>query len=142
MLLLCATVLVFAAYKSENAENQLDFIWILSGAVCVLLFFFGERRVLDSRETLIILGTPTDNNEFAGAFIVPIALGAYKLFQTKNWGLRLIYLGLIVAEIYAILLTGSRGALLGAITAIVITILLSKKISLKYLKKKMKTEMI
>jgi O-antigen ligase len=133
MALLCATVFIFASRYAQYTEKQLDYAWIASGIICLLLFFFGEREVASGRETLIILGTPTDHNEFAGVFIVPVSLGMYKLMGAKRIGIKVVYIALMVLELYAILLTGSRGALLSTVIAVAITALLSRKLSVNYI---------
>lgn len=132
MALLCIAAFIFATCNIENPEKLLDNAWITAGIICLLLFFWGEREIVGDRETLIILGTPTDHNEFAGVFVVPIALKAHRLMKPKSTGLKIAYILLILMEFYAILLTGSRGALLAAIIAVAITALTSRKVSFKY----------
>ena len=132
MALLCAAALIFASCGIEVTERVLDNAWIIAGIGCLLLFFWGEREIIGDRETLIILGTPTDHNEFAGVFVVPIALAVYRIMKVKSLGIKVTHVLFVILELYVILLTGSRGALLATIIAMVATVLTCRKVSLRY----------
>ena len=117
MVLIYAVIFIFSRYSFEDAADGLMRAWILSGAICMMLFFFGEREIVGVRETLIILGTSTDHNEFASVFIVPVSVGIHLLLKKTSVHVKIFNVILVLLELYAIMLTGSRGALIATIFA-------------------------
>lgn len=135
MLLVYVIVIIFSAttwmYKDRR---KMENVWILVGAICVLGYLFGSRAQVgeySDRTSLVVFGTPTDPNEFAGVFIVPVSLCVYRAFTEEKLLQKLGYLALTVFEIVAVFMSGSRGALLGVLLAVVVTIFMLPKKNLK-----------
>lgn len=131
-------LLIVIIFATENLSYKnkviIDYCWIIVGIICAFIFIFGERGEVGeygSRETLMILGTATDPNEFAAIFIITTSLSIYYIVNEKKKILRVVLLITVVMEIYAVLLSGSRGALMSVIFAILIAVLKNLRISLR-----------
>ena len=87
LVLLSLIVLVFFATDLyDEDETNIDKCWIFSGIICTVIYIFGDRTSIGeygSRTSMTILGTPTDPNEFASIFIVPISLALYELLHKE-----------------------------------------------------------
>ena len=127
MTLVYMMVFVFAsACWTEKKRQTMDTVWILVGFVCAAMFLFGSQTKVGDygeRTTLVVLGTATDPNEFAGIFIIPAALCCFRMFRAKGATKKIMYLALILMQITSVLLSGSRGELIGVLLAIIVTIL-------------------
>ena len=114
LVLLSFIVLVFFSTDLyDEDETNVDKCWIVSGIICIIIYIFGDRTSIGeygSRTSMTILGTPTDPNEFASIFIVPISLALYKLLHKR--GSSLLQVLFIIGVLYCVFMTGSRGALL------------------------------
>ena len=134
LLMMYGIVFVFMSYFYTKATSKyLDYSWMAMGVLCIVFFMFGERGVVGaygSRNTLIVFGTQTDPNEFAGVFVIPSCLSAYYIFKNNKFVIKLINIALILMEFYIILLSGSRGALISAIIAVLVTFFVFYKPSL------------
>ena len=126
MLLILLIAYIFASYEyDERRRNIVDYCWIITGIIAAALYLRGGAvavGIYGSRRSLMILGTSTDPNEFAGLFIITIPMLLYHLFSEKKIGAKIVFTMLALAEFYAVLLTGSRGALIGTIIACLITL--------------------
>lgn len=127
--------LVFASdiYGEKTLSIKFDQSWIIVGIVSACLFIFGDRAqvgIYGSRTTLQILGTRTDPNEFAGIFAIPISINIYNLFRTKGNKKTISVLALLI-EIYAVILSGSRGAMISCTISVITTFAMCVKINLK-----------
>ncbi len=133
LVLLSLIVLVFFATDLyDEDETNIDKCWILSGIICAVIYIFGDRTSIGeygSRTSMTILGTPTDPNEFASIFIVPISLALYELLHKR--GSRLLQALFIIGALYCVFMTGSRGALLAVVVAMLVTAVQNVKISVK-----------
>lgn len=137
MSLLLAIAYIFAAQKfSPVQQNAIDNCWIFAGAIAAILFLTGGSTsvgIYGSRRTLQILGTATDPNEFGGIFVVTIPVAIHLFFNSDRKVKKIALFLLSLVELYAVLLTGSRGALFGVIIAILFTLLKDGRISPKRL---------
>lgn len=126
--------IVFASnnYGKEMLGKKFDQCWIIVGIVSACLFIFGDRAqvgIYGSRTTLQILGTRTDPNEFAGLFAIPIAINVYYIFGLNKKKKAINVLAMLI-EIYAVVLSGSRGALVACAMSIFVTIVICVKMTL------------
>ena len=134
MALLFLISLVFIGTVVEDTEsNKLDVMWIIATAFFVVLFITGSKVSLgwSTRQTLIILGTETDANEFASFFAVGLSVITGMVLSTKNIFQKTILALLFLGGIYVVLMSGSRGALLALFVAIVTTLFFSNRLSMR-----------
>lgn len=135
LILLGLIVLVFySTHLSKKNIKQIDKCWVIVGVTCAFLYIFGDKTAVGdygSRTSMIIMGTATDPNEFASAFIVPVSLLLFHILHADKKSYKLLYIVLICLSLYCVLLSGSRGALISVIMALLITFLLNRKISIK-----------
>lgn len=133
LMLFVAILFTSYDYKEVSLSNLLDRFWLIVGIVSSILFLFGDRAIIGeygSRTSLRILGTNTDPNEFAGLFTITLSITIYYIINSKGIKKWLSVLVAIV-EIYSVLLSGSRGAMLACIISVLLTVLLCTKISTK-----------
>ena len=114
LILLAISVVFFTTQINEKRKKLMDLAWIIGGCIFIILFLTGKTASVGvgSRQTLLILGTWTDPNEFASYFVVAIPLALYALFEHKNKIIKLLLLFTIIGGIYVVLTSGSRGALI------------------------------
>lgn len=126
-------IVIMASINYVDNES-LDRVWLIMGIMWIALYLLTAKAKFtsSSRTTLVILGNETDNNEFAGTFIVPTSLMVYKILHGKDKRLSIFYISCIALILYIVLMTGSRGALLALAIGIVATVLTSAKLSLKH----------
>lgn len=108
--------------------------WRVIGVLWIILFFTGEKTTyaFTSRASLMILGTPTDANEFAAAIGVSVCIIISALFSEKLSPIkRLFYVCVLLTLIYIILMTGSRGGLIATFVGSVVTVLVCSKMDIK-----------
>lgn len=135
LILLGFIVIVFFSTKlSKEEENVVDLCWIVAGLICIILYVFGDRTAVGeygSRTSMIIMGTATDPNEFASVFIVPLSLLLLNILNKKGpWTLQIV---IMVAALYCVLMSGSRGALIATAIAMLIILVHSGKVNIKTL---------
>ena len=125
LVLVYVVVVIYSAteWTSED-RRKMDNMWILVGVLCVLGYLLGSRAQVGEygdRMSIVVFGTATDPNEFAGVFIVPVSLCMYRAFTEGKLWQRMGYLVLVIAQIVAVFMSGSRGALLGVVLAMLAT---------------------
>ena len=125
-------IIFFSTDLQEEESYKTDLCWIVAGIICILLYIFGDKTAVGeygSRTSMIIMGTATDPNEFASVFIVPLSLMTFNLLNKK--GPRILQIIIILLSLYCVLMSGSRGALIAAAVAMIITLLQSGKVDAK-----------
>lgn len=132
-LLMFIVAIIFSSYNygEKTLSNKLDQLWIIVGIISAILFVFGERAKIGeygSRTSLKILGTNTDPNEFAGLFAITLAVNIYYIFNSKG-AKRNISIMAMIAGIYSVLLSGSRGAMIACIISLFLTVLFCTRVS-------------
>lgn len=133
LMYLVAIVFVSFDYGKSRLSERLDQFWIAVGIISACLFIFGDRAKIGlygSRTSLRILGTSTDPNEFAGLFAVPLAVNVYYAFTAKGRK-RIINILAMAVEMFVVLLSGSRGAMIACIISMTLTILFCIQMSIK-----------
>lgn len=134
MLILFGISVTFYTSKVEMRWiSVIDYCWIIGGIVLSLLFLTGKSVNIGygTRQTLLILGTQTDPNEFASYFVVALPLSVHHLLSDKNRIMKLIHAFITIGGVYIILRSGSRGALLALMIALIVTVSLEIQISMK-----------
>lgn len=134
MLILLGISTVFFTSKMNNHKAfTVSVSWLIGGCVFILLFLTGKTANVGfgTRQTLLILGTWTDPNEFASYFIVAIPLALYAFLENRNIIIRILSAFTIIGGFYVVLMSGSRGALLSCLFATVVEFSILMKASLK-----------
>jgi hypothetical protein len=123
--------LTISSYKVEGKDFEIVKKMIIYGGVVAsiyttFLYFVEGIKYLGSERASLLAGEQrADPNQFAFALLIPFALTVNAAFTERKLPVRLLnwaFLGIIV---FAIIITGSRGALLGTIT-ILLTLLFNK----------------
>ena len=126
MILLFMISLIFFSTKIDyEAAKYIDDMWLAAAIFFVLLFLSGGSGQVGewgARKSLVILGTPTDANEFSSFFIVALPIALYQFLNEKGLIKKVVCAVILVAGLYIVLMAGSRAALLSLIIALVITV--------------------
>lgn len=134
ILLIMISMLFFSSKVDNKLHNYIDYMWLSASVFFIFLFLFGSRGqvgVWGARETLIILGTPTDANEFSSFFIVALPIALFHVINDKNLVIKVICVMVLLSGIYVVLMGGSRAALLAVTFALFITAFTGQKPSIK-----------
>ena len=135
MLLLIIIAFIFSTTaETYKYHDIMLYCWIAVGIISACLYIFGQKTqvgIYGSRTSLMILGTPTDPNEYAGLFCITTSCSCIMLLKARKAKWKLILLLSIGIELYAVLMTGSRGALLSTLIALLATLFIAGKISIK-----------
>lgn len=135
LVLLGLIVFVFFGIGEKNIDSQLiERCWIVVGVICIIIYMFGEKAAVGeygSRTSLMIMGTPTDPNEFASIFIIPASLIVFNLFQNKKNVNKILEIIILILMVYCVLMSGSRGALISLVVALLITYFMYGKVDIK-----------
>lgn len=94
-----------------------------AAAACYALYLFAHGTSIQNRLAISAVDSAGDPNHFAASLLVPFALGLYLLLWQRSLLPRLIVLPMTAACFAAILLSGSRGGMLGAAALIVFLII-------------------
>lgn len=133
ILLLMISFIFFSSSVNETLLKYIDYMWLAAAVLCIVLFFTGRSMLVmeewETRETLVILGTKTDANEFTSLFVVSLPVAMHHFLNEKGIIKKIICFIVLVAGLYVVLMGGSRGALISLVVALVITVCSTKKIS-------------
>lgn len=121
--------LVVGSYRLHRQEYEIIKWFIICGGLLAgLLLIYKYRLIGDSQRMSIGIGDRTSGlNQSAYAFIIPIAVCMEKLLRVKKLLMKVffgVFVGIIV---FSVILTGSRGGLLGVGALLIIFILSSKR---------------
>lgn len=137
IILLGIIVFIFATSEMNDKTSEIiTYSWVATGILSALLYLFGEKIQVGeygSRTSLMIMGNPTDPNEYAGIFIITSVFSLLLMFNSKKKFVKISMLVTILLEIYVVFLTGSRGALLSIVVALFITLQKELHLSVKSL---------
>ncbi len=134
ILLIMISVIFFASKVDDKLERYIDYMWLSAAIFFILLYIFGSRGqvgVWGARETLVILGTPTDANEFSSFFVVALPIALFHVMNDKSLVKKVICAVVLLSGIYVVLMGGSRAALVSVFIALIITVFTMKKTSIK-----------
>ena len=123
----------FTTTLGGNLQRKIDYCWIIGGIIFIVLFLVGKTAEVGwgTRQTLLILGTWTDPNEFASFFAIAIPLSVYHLFQKEKNIFKILNALVIAGGIYVVLMSGSRGALAAILISVVVEICVLVRLSPK-----------
>lgn len=134
ILLIMISMVFFASKVDSNLEKYIDYMWLAAAIFFILLFIFGSRGQVGewgTRETLIILGTPTDANEFSSFFVVALPIALFHIMNDESIVKKCICTAVLFSGIYVVLMGGSRAALLAVSVALIITACTVQRPSIK-----------
>jgi len=120
------------AFKLEYEYSQLAKKTLLYSSFLMgfLSLFFSQSFAgrFDTRQVLTIMNVQLDPNNQAAFLVVGIAIAIHELMIKKNRNSRIVfYVGAIIINIYSVLLTGSRGALVSLALVIFVAFVLIQK---------------
>ena len=134
MVVLYAISIVFVgSYVDMDNVKMIDYAWIAASLIFIILFFTGSRTSLgwSSRQSLVIMGTPTDANEFASFFAVAISVAIIHFLNAKKILIKVGFLAVVLCGFYVVLMSGSRGALIATAISVLITLFVGKRLKFK-----------
>jgi len=135
MLLILVIAYIFSSYVYDDEKrNIVDYCWIIAGVISAFIYMRGgvaSVGIYGNRTTLMILGTATDPNEFSSIFVVSIPLMIAHVINNKKLIVKIGFVLLSLLEIYVVLVVGSRGALIGAVIAGLVTLFVEGKLSVR-----------
>ncbi len=129
-------LLVLPVYK-KNDKKLMYLAVILIAIYCVSYLtsadaLFNDEGTDGDRKTIMFFGIKQDPNYFCFMFIVPFVYClSMALNNKKNMLLRGVCVGVLIALLYGVLLTGSRGGLLGIAAATFVYIITYQKKKVK-----------
>lgn len=116
----------------EEDLRTIEFAWLLVSVTCLLLFFGGAgQQIEDGRISIVLSSGGADPNEFCAYFYIPLAIAVSRLFQNRLKPVNLVYISYIIVLFYCIFSTGSRGGLMAAMAAVIVSWVFSTSISFK-----------
>lgn len=124
--------LVISSYKVDVEEFETCKWFILSGGfLCSIFAVYGYSAGMfyksTSRATISLDDRTSDPNHFAFSLLIPISLSIEKIFGQQNWKIKILLSVILGIMIFSIIISGSRGGLLGVLTIFIVYISLMKK---------------
>lgn len=117
--------LIISSYKVYEKDFELVKKLILYGGVVasiyttITYFFLGlSYRGFTQRASMISGGREADPNQFAINLLIPFSLAVNALFLSRSKFIKILNLSFVGIILFCILITGSRGGLLGIISII------------------------
>ena len=134
MILLYLISIVFVGSNvNEQNSYKIDYAWLIAGAFFVFLFLTGRRVTIGwgTRQSLVIMGTVTDANEFASFFAIVLSIVTILMFRSTKKIYKVLLIVFALSGVYVVLMSGSRGALLATIVAVLVTLLVGNRLTLR-----------
>lgn len=126
ILFITMTMVTFDSKFTNSIINSLLYSSFLLGFLC--LFFSEPFGGVITRQVLTILGAQMDPNNQSAFLIIGITISSYILINKKSKVSYCVFLiGVIIVNIYAMFLTGSRGGLVSLVLILLTLSLLSEK---------------
>lgn len=120
--------LVSAFLRFSNYQIHAIKLALIGSGVIVAFYMIINRENFEStRSTLALENAAADPNHVATALIIPLILCLSYVITNKNYIFKTIAFCGTIVVFSAILLSGSRGSLLGALSALLFPIFLSSK---------------
>lgn len=116
---------VAAMFPIRAKQLRLLLYFVVAGgaaAACYALYLFAHGTSIQNRLSISDVNSAGDPNHFAASLLLPFALGIYVLLWHRSLLPRLAILPLTAICFAGILLSGSRGAMLG--TAVLVAFLI------------------
>lgn len=110
-----AVVLCLYCMELNDREKKLLLTGVVIMGLVVCWFVITGRSIYyhEGRAIFSVFGVKQDPNYLGYLFLFPVAVGVTELFESHGVVRKLLYGAMAVAMLFAVLLTGSRGALLG-----------------------------
>ncbi|GJQ57449.1 MAG: hypothetical protein SCALA701_02500 [Candidatus Scalindua sp.] len=120
--------LVVSSYKIKKSDFELvEWCILAGGIIATLLMIYNFNLGHTHRKGLIAYGeTELGPNQLAVAILIPLSIAIKMMLQNKIKMKKFLFGGIIVAMLYAILLTSSRSASIGVALIVIVYILTSK----------------
>ena len=118
-------VVLFSYAHDEKTLKGIEWIYWLSSAAVGLLSIFYSRSYhgsIATRQVLVVAGVEVDPNNQAALLLVGVCISLVYLFYDRRR--MLLAAAVLIVNIYASFLTGSRGSLVTLVALIVICIVL------------------
>lgn len=120
--------LLVASYKIQRTEFETLKWCILLGGVLASVYLIYNRSLDDqSRVSLMYGESATDPNVFAFSLIIPASISIEMMMKHKGVMMKALFGVSIGVLLYSIILSGSRGGMLGIGMVIIVYILLIKQ---------------
>lgn len=106
-------IVLFSGEYNEDTFKWIEITyWISSGIIGVLSLFFSRsyREVFSLRQVLVVAGVETDPNNQAALLIIGVCISLINILYKKKW--IIISIIILLINVYACFLTGSRAALI------------------------------
>jgi O-antigen ligase len=114
-------LLITSRIYNKREKSFLLNAWVIVGVIAVLLMLTGAVEMANGagRVTLGIGGANEDPNQLCGYFFLPILVCIERLtYKNKKAIEKIFYVILILAMIYVVFITGSRGGLIAVVASI------------------------
>ncbi|MBP3359364.1 MAG: O-antigen ligase family protein [Clostridia bacterium] len=134
-------ILVSCRVYNQREKRWIYNSWILVGLIMVVLMTFtsGGYSNHEGRETIVLLGNNEDPNQINGYFLLPIIICIDRVIDSREKNKsRIVYVALIIAMLYCVVKSGSRGGL----AAVMVTVLVYSVIAVKGLKNRVITAVV
>ena len=134
-------MLVSCRIYNQREKRWIYNSWLLVGLIMVILMIFtsGGYSNLEGRETIVLLGQNEDPNQINGYFLLPVIICIDRIINSSEiTRSRVLCAALIVAMLYCVVKSGSRGGL----AAVLVTVLVYSVISVKGLKNRIITAVV
>ncbi len=128
--------IVMCLYCQTYNRREKNFLFLGSVVSCLIVcwFMITESNIgyTDNRMTVAVFGVEQDPNYLGYLFLIPAAVSIRQLLNRKAVYQKIFFAVLAVLILFCVMMTGSRGALIGiASVAIVCVITRFKKLSTK-----------
>ncbi len=116
-MILLFTVLTLVDTDKQTIDWIVFTMWGASAVIGILALFFSDAYLgrVEYRQVIVVFGKEIDPNDQAAFLLVGIAISIYFLFYRKHLVSKISSGIILVMNLYAIFLTGSRGGLVSAI---------------------------
>lgn len=119
-------VMVMCLYVQPYSVREKKFLLsgtLLAGLmVCWFIMTGNNIGYADNRLTVSVFGVLQDPNYLGYLFLVPVAVATQQIINQRQWIKRLLWLAMASVILLCVLLTGSRGALLGIAVVVAVCV--------------------
>lgn len=122
--IIAVVLCLYCQQYSHREKNLLILGAVLVGMiVCAFILLGGDTEYyLDGRITISVMGVGQDANYLGYLFLIPVAVATQKIIHQSNWLKRLFWIAIVAVLLLCVLLTGSRGALLGVAVVVAVSV--------------------
>ncbi len=129
---LLALYFVISSYKMDGREFETCKWFILfGGGFCSIYAVYSYAAGIfyesTTRATIALDERTTDPNHFAFSLLIPISLSIEKIFGQKSLKMKTLLIAVLGLMIFSVIISGSRGGLLGVLIIFLLYAFLIKK---------------